>query len=238
VLRVTEVDRERLTTVVLRASTRFTPEPAGCGPTDDTPVIRLLAEPGLLVETIHLDHKIPCLAFAASEPTHLNIDTDALRRFELAPGAWLNRLKDAVRAGEPEDTPIGIAPGRTMPLGALRADLVNETPGQRIVYVTDTGFSPDNVARILRLSRGADLLVCEAPFLDAEREHAASRAHLTARQAGALARWAGVRHLKLFHFSPRHDGQEEELRREAFDEFTGREIRYGGSPDGRSAPVP
>jgi len=230
VLHVTEVGREHLQSVILRASTRFAAEPARVGATSDSPVIRLLDEPALVVETIHLDHKIPCLAFAAWEPTRLNIDTDALRRLDLTPGPWLNRLKAAIRAGEAPGTSIAVAPGLSLPLGMLQAELVTSTPGQRIVYVTDTGFSEDNIARILLLARGADLFVCEAPFLEVERDHAAARAHLTARQAGALARWAGVRQLKLFHFSPRHEGQEEELRREALDEFAGRETHYGSNP--------
>jgi ribonuclease Z len=238
VLHVTEVTPERLRSVLLRASTRFSAEPAGAAAAGGPPpVIRLLEEPGLVVETVHLDHKIPCLAFAAWEPTRLNIDTEALRRLELTPGPWLNRLKAAVRAGAPAGMPIAVAPGLSMPLGMLQAELVRSTPGQRIVYVTDTAFTEDNIARIVLLARGADLFVCEAPFLDAEREHAAARAHLTARQAGALARWAGARQLKLFHFSPRHEGQDEELRREAFEEFAGREVRYGSSPDRRAAAV-
>ena len=235
VLQVTEVGRGHLQSVALRARTRFAAEPAGVGGVGTSPAIRLLEEPGLVVETIHLDHKIPCLAFAAWEPTRLNVDTEALRRLDLPPGPWLNRLKAAVRAEEPPGTPIAVTPGLSLPLGMLRAELVRSTPGQRIVYVTDTAFSEDNVARILLLARGADLFVCEAPFLEAERDHAAARAHLTARQAGALARWAGVQQLELFHFSPRHEGQEEELRREALDEFAGRETRYGSSPERRAA---
>jgi len=235
VLQITEVDPARLRSVILRASTRFAAEPGTVAAAGPAPLIRLLDEPGLVVEAIHLDHKIPCLAFAAWEPTRLNIDTEALRRLELRPGPWLNRLKAAVRADEAPGTPITVTPGLSLPLATLRAELVRSTPGQRIVYVTDTGFSEDNIARILLLARGADLFVCEAPFLETERDHAAARAHLTARQAGALARWAGARQLKLFHFSPRHEGQEEELRREALEEFTGREPHYGSSPERRGA---
>lgn len=229
VLEVTEVAADRLASVELRAADRFAMK-TGPGATFEAPVIRLVQETGLVVETVHLDHKIPCLAFATWEPTHLNVDTEALRRLELDPGPWLNRLKAAIRAGVPPDTPVDVAPGRSLPVGMLRTELVNETPGQRIVYVTDARFTDDNIARILELARGADLFVCEAPFLEADREHAADRAHLTARQAGALARWAGVRHLKLFHFSPRYERGEEALRREAHAEYTGRDAQYGDGP--------
>jgi len=224
---VTEVSPQQRTTVRLRAAQRFAVEPVD-SEASDTPatLLQLVDEPGYRVDAVQLDHKIPCLAFRVHEATHLNVDTTALARFGVPPGAWLNTLKTAVRSGVAADTPITLPSGATAPLHTLRADLLIESPGQRIVYVTDARFSADNIERILMLARGADLLVCETPFLEANREHAEARAHLTARQAGALARWAGVRHLKVFHFSARHEGAGEELRREAEDEFAGRETVY------------
>lgn len=229
---VTEASPRQMTTVRLRAAHRFAVEPVE-SETRDTPatLLRLVDEPGYRVDAVQLDHKIPCLAFRVHEATHLNVDTTALGRFGVPPGAWLSALKAAVRADAPPDTPITLPSGATAPLHTLRADLLIESPGQRIVYVTDARFSPDNIERILMLAHGADLLVCETPFLEANREHAEARAHLTARQAGALARWAGVRHLQVFHFSARHEGAGEELRREAEDEFTGRETVYGQPAD-------
>src|SRR5687768_11675803 len=38
----------------------------------------LVDDPAITVTTAILDHKIPCLAFAVAEKTHLNIDTSAL----------------------------------------------------------------------------------------------------------------------------------------------------------------
>jgi ribonuclease Z len=228
---VTEVTSHERRTVALPAATGFAPVALGTHSVDASEPIRLVDEPDLSIDTTVLDHKIPCLAFVAAEPNHLNVDRDALQRLGLTPGAWLNQLKTAIRAESPPDTLVAVAPGRVMTVAALRAELIVETPGQRIAYVTDTRFSPENIARILRLARGVDLLVCEAPFLEEEHERAAARAHLTARQAGALARWAGARHLKLFHFSPRHDGAGDLLRREAEDEFLGRDIRYDDGPE-------
>jgi ribonuclease Z len=58
-------------------------------------------------------------------------------------------------------------------------------------------------------------------FLHEDRERARERAHLTARQAGELARAAQVARVIPFHFSPRHLGAEEELRREVAEAFAG-----------------
>jgi len=230
VLEVTEAGLDQVTTVVLRAAHRFAIEETSKKERDGSPLLRLVDNPVLTVDTVQLDHKIPCLAFAAAEPAHLNVDTEALARLGLRPGPWLNSLKAAVRAGDPPETAIAVTQAFKLPLETLRTELLIETPGQRIVYVTDAMFSEENIERILMLARGADLFVCEAPFLEADRDRAVSRAHLTARQAGALARWAGVRHLKLFHFSPRYENAEEELRAEAEDEFSGRQCYYGDRP--------
>jgi ribonuclease Z len=118
-------------------------------------------------------------------------------------------------------------------VGALRDELLAVTPGQKIAYVVDVLFSPANAARIVRLAHRADVLYCEAPFLDADLDQASKRYHLTARQAGALARAADVARLHVFHFSPRYEGRYGEIVAEAQAEFAGREMRYG-ELDGRS----
>ena len=84
---------------------------------------------------------------------------------------------------------------------------------------------------------GADVFFCEAPFLEEDLEQAARRYHLTARQAGALGRAAGVRRLQVFHFSPRYEGRYGEIVAEAQAEFAGLEVHYG-ELDRRGAAVP
>ena len=81
-------------------------------------------------------------------------------------------------------------------------------------HVTDAGYTPENAAKIIDLASGADYLFIEATFLDAERELAGERHHLTALQAGLLARQAGVARAIPFHFSPRYQGMEDKLREE------------------------
>jgi len=87
--------------------------------------------------------------------------------------------------------------------------------------VVDTLFSEDNEAKVVRLAQGADLFFCEAPFLEEDRDQATMRYHLTARQAGYLARTARARRLVVFHFSPRYSGMAEKIYQEAQAEFRG-----------------
>jgi ribonuclease Z len=99
--------------------------------------------------------------------------------------------------------------------------MVNITTGQKIAYVTDACYSPENTARIVALAKGADLFYCEAAYLDRDRSLAEERYHLTARQAGLLAKEAQVARLVLFHFSPRYQGDAEAFSREAREAFGG-----------------
>jgi ribonuclease Z len=183
----------------------------------------LIDTPTFRIETATLNHRIPCLAFAVSEPRHLNIRTDVLEARGWGPGPWLSRLKTAVRAGN-DDEPI-LVPTTGEPLrvdaGTLRRELVDDQPGQRIAYVVDTLFDRENAERIVALARHADVFYCEARFLDADRDEAEKRHHLTARQAGFLARAAGVRRLEVFHFSPRYQGMAQAFHAEARAEYSG-----------------
>jgi ribonuclease Z len=83
----------------------------------------------------------------------------------------------------------------------VRLEEVSEPrPGQSFALVMDSRPCPG--AR--ELAGGADLLVCEATYLDQERQEAHDHFHMTAAQAAALARDAGVRRLALTHFSQRY----------------------------------
>lgn len=67
----------------------------------------------------------------------------------------------------------------------------------RTVYTADTQHSED----LEQFAHGADFLLCEATYLEAGGALPSGN-HLTAAQAGALARRAGVGRLMLTHFWP------------------------------------
>ncbi|MEP7023197.1 MAG: MBL fold metallo-hydrolase [Actinomycetota bacterium] len=71
--------------------------------------------------------------------------------------------------------------------------------GQVLAYSADTGES----AALVRLARNADLLVCEASFLDGEPNP--PDLHLTGRQAAEHAHRAGAGALVLTHLVPWND---------------------------------
>jgi len=184
----------------------------------------LLDEGNLRVRCAILDHKIPCLAFALEERRHVNVWKNRLDDRGFATGPWLHSLKQAVLDDAPDDTPVTVprADGvlRTT-LGELKVDILRIVPGQKIGYVVDTLYNEDNAQRVTTLVRDAEQLFIETPFLHRDAARAAARYHLTARQAGNLARRAGVKRCIPFHFSPRYAGEEQSLFGEALTAFNG-----------------
>lgn len=182
----------------------------------------VLASPGgLTVRCAVLDHGTPCLGFALEEPAHVNIWKARLEAHGLAVGPWLRDLKRAVLAGAPADAPIaalrqsgqGTAPV-AMPFAALR-EVASVSAGQKVAYVVDVRNTEPNAQRIERLASRADLLFIECAFLDADAAHAERKNHLTAWQAGTLAKRALVKRIVPCHFSTRYTGAGDALLAEA-----------------------
>jgi ribonuclease Z len=185
------------------------------------PILPILSDELITVRATLLDHKIPCVAYALSEWLHVNINRDALDKAELPRGDWLRTLKEKIRTGESDENLVEV-PGRgSFSLGELRQTVVSVSPGQKIAYVVDAAFQADNVRRIVELARDADILFCEAPFLERDAARARDTHHLTARQAGWLARKAGAKRLEVFHFSPRYEREPDALLEEAMEAFRG-----------------
>lgn len=189
----------------------------------------VLDEPDFRIRTVSLDHGIPSLAFMLEEKTHLNVWKDRLKALGLPTGPWLARLKTLVRENAPDDTPVDIVwrdrqgeHRAEHQLGFLRREVLQEVPGQKIAYVTDAAFTDANCRAITALASDADLLYIEAPFRESAADRAAATRHLTAAQAGFLARSANVRRVVPFHFSPRHTGEESQLKAEVMAAFLAR----------------
>ena len=188
----------------------------------------IVDNPVFSVRAAILEHRVPCLGFALQEKPHVNINKDKLQSMKAEPGPWLNELKQSVLRSEPESTLITVPfgePGnfrtKDIPLSQLKNDLVEVFPGQKIGYVVDTVFNDRNRKKIVELVKSADVFFCESPFLADEEARGQERCHLTSRQAGILAREAGVKQLCVFHFSRRHMPHLERFYKEAEDAFRG-----------------
>ena len=164
-----------------------------------------------------VDHDIPCLAYAIEEKARVNVAKDRLAALGVSTGAWLRDLKHGVLSGAAESTPIEVRwrdrgdHSFTRSIGELRHLILDVVPGQRIGYATDLRYTEDNVRTLAELFADVDVLFIETVFLDTDADHAARKNHLTAGQAGRIARLARARSVRPFHFSPRYEGREGEL---------------------------
>ena len=140
---------------------------------------RLRAEP--------LEHRAPTFGYRLDEPDGWSVDPARLEASGIS-GPDVGRL---VRDGW-LDTPTG---------RVSREEVSVPKPGQSMAFVMDT--RPCESA--LALADRVDLLVCEATYRDADAALAESYFHMTAGQAGQLAREAGVGRLVLTHFSARYE---------------------------------
>lgn len=197
----------------------------------------LVDEPGFRLRAAVLDHGTPCLAFALEEKQHVNVLKGAVEKQGFRIGPWLRELRRSVLEGAPNDRPFvvrwrenGVTRQRTVPLGELKDRILRMVPGQRIAYVVDAAYHPANAAKIVSLARNADALFIEAAFLDADSEIATNKRHLTARQAGDLAREAGAKRIVPFHFSARYSGLGKRLVEEAEAAFAPCPSRDGTVP--------
>jgi ribonuclease Z len=151
-------------------------------------VMRLDAHTTLEVRA--LDHRIPTYGYRVQEEDRPRLNRLALAERQVS-GPAVGRL---LREGRVES-----------PTGTVELDEVTEIrPGQSFALVMDTRPCPGATA----LAEGVDLLVCESTFIDHDAELAHRFHHLTARQAGELARDAGARRLVLAHFSSRYPSSE------------------------------
>lgn len=226
VFRVTELAGDgRLTTARFSARDAFARHDEQSTSSENNVLLR---EPSFQVRAKIIDHGIPALAFALEERAHINIWRNRLEARGLAIGPWLRSFKDAILHGERDETPIavawadgGIHSQQSLPLGQLKNEIMQVTAGRKIAYVVDAAFTAPNIAKITALAQDADILFIEAAFLEADAARASARRHLTAYQAGTLARRANAKRLITLHYSPRYQGHGEVLAREAEAAFRG-----------------
>ncbi|WP_342643825.1 ribonuclease Z [Rhodoligotrophos ferricapiens] len=174
----------------------------------------LLDDPDFRVEGLLLDHGIPSLSFALQEKIRVNVRKARLDDLGLPVGPWLTQAKRAVRRGE-TDAEFWPKPERCISLTELlETGALKTSPGQRIVYATDLAYAEANVEKLIAFAEGSDQLFIEAAFLEEDSALAAAKKHLTAAQAGSIARRAGVSRASPMHFSPRYLDREEDLRTE------------------------
>ena len=230
-IEVREFDRREVRQATFHAAQGFAASPPTSHPLvidARTGLFTVLEDPMFTVRAVALNHRIPSFAYALEERFHINVNKQKLHEAGLPVGGWLKDVKQYLWEGKPDDFRFAAAlfdehrrMEREFVLGEFARQFLTISKGQKLAYVVDTRYDDDNEARIVALARHADAFYCESPYLEIDAEKARDRYHLTARQAGIMARKAGVRDLIVFHFSPRYTGQGEAIEQEAQEAFRG-----------------
>ncbi len=140
---------------------------------------------GYLVSPFPVEHRVPAYGYAFVEDDRPGrFDAQEADRLGVSPGPDFGRLQ----RGETVD---GVTPEQV---------IGEDRPGRRVVVSGDTAPCQGVEA----FAHGADVLVHEATFLDADRVRARETGHSTAAQAAEIARDAGAKLLALTHLSTRY----------------------------------
>lgn len=151
--------------------------------------MQVLETTEITVETIIMNHRIPCTGFLFREKPRLpNIRREKIAELQIPPPAIA-----AIKHGEDFTLPDG----RVISNEELT---IPPRPSRAYAYCSDTLVKPDIIPQIT----GVDLLYHEATFTSDMLERAGETFHSTAAQAAGIALEAGVKKLIIGHFSARY----------------------------------
>ena len=143
----------------------------------------------MTVETILLNHRIPCYGFIFREkPRSYSLDKEKLE-FHQVPRSQLMTVKNGHDAVLDDGTVI---PNSLLTRGRPKS--------RSYAFCSDTRFDP----RVIEAVKDVDLLYHEATFLHELLDRAKKTYHTTAKEAGQVARLATVQRLLIGHFSVRY----------------------------------
>ncbi|MBP3613339.1 MAG: ribonuclease Z [Bacteroidaceae bacterium] len=170
---------------------------------DATKQAVIYEDKSITVETIPLQHRIPCCGFLFKEKPK--------KRHLIASMIEYYNIPNHLRAGIKEGNDYTTADGTIIPNSRLTTDAA---PSRSYAFCSDTLPCPGIVEQI----KEVDLLYHEATFAEAEESRAKETFHSTARQAAQIAKAANVKQLVIGHFSSRYK-DDEPLLKEAKEVF-------------------
>ena len=146
----------------------------------------------LTVETIPLEHRMPCCGFLFKEkPTKPHIKRDMIDFYQI-PVCQIGNIKGGADWVTPE--------GEVIPNNLL---VEPAEPARSYAYCSDTRYIPTLHERI----KGVTALYHESTYGEDNIQHAEKYYHSTARQAAMVARDAQVGKLLLGHYSSRYEDE-------------------------------
>ncbi len=162
-------------------------------PIDTTRRAVIYEDRSLTVESLPLEHRMPCCGFIFSEkPTLPHIRRDMIDMYGI-PVSQIQNIKMGADYQLPDGTMVP------------NERLVTKADAPRVyVYASDTRYMPELHEQI----KGATMLYHEATYGEDCKANAEKYYHSTARQAAMVARDASVGKLLLGHYSSRYENEQ------------------------------
>jgi len=154
------------------------------------------------LEAMPMQHSIPCNAYAFVEKAKTRLDKKKIKQLKIPNSPLLGQLQA----------------GKDIELNGKKiksSQVTYSTEQNKIVFILDTALN-DNCYKI---TKNANTIITEAVYLNNEADLAALHEHLTAEQAGEIAKEAKVNALYLAHLSQRYDNNEKLILKEAKAKF-------------------
>lgn len=161
-------------------------------PIDTTRHQTIYDDRSVSIETIPLEHRVPCCGFLFREkPSLPHIRRDKIDFYHI-PVCYINAIKNGASWELPD--------GRVIPHEEL---VTPADPVRSYAYCSDTRY----MHQLHQLVEGVDLLYHEATYAQDKRDNAEKYFHSTAADAARVALEAKARRLLLGHFSARYQDE-------------------------------
>lgn len=154
------------------------------------------------LEAKEMTHGVPCNAYVFVKKGQVRIDKKCLKKSKLPSGPLLKELKKGKNITHE---------GKKY----LAKNLTFKEDDKKISVVLDTSFNN----KIVPFVKDSDLLICESNFSSELKEKAEEHNHLTARQAGEIAKNSKTKKLILTHIGQRYSNTSKEVLNDAVKIF-------------------
>jgi len=206
--RVGEVADGEVASTLYRGSEGFVGRPDGVRGGE------IYANRFLSVRAATCEHRIAVLAFRVTEGEAFVLDDARLAQAGVVKGVWLKSLEKLFHTGALDGSPIlypaavgdRVEERRAPDAGKLYRSIMKQEEPASIGYVTDIGFTPENLGKLAGLLGGVSLLVCECAFLAAEEKKARLSRHLCTSDINVILDRLRPRYLLPMHFSKSYQG--------------------------------
>ncbi len=158
----------------------------------------LVDEKDFYIESKPMDHGTPTNAYSIVLKERRRLDKKKLKKYKLPNSPLLGQLQEGQNV---------TYEGKLIKASAV--SYVEE--GKKLAIILDTKMNSQAIV----LAKDADLLITESTFSQEEKERALEYKHLTAADAGTIAKKAKVKKLILTHISERYEHNFKKIEREA-----------------------